>query len=93
MRTYPQNRLDRDSRKLYAPIRAADWRGVLKSKKVNFTIVADMDSDNYYYPIPYGKARQIKMDCDDTDPKVHPGMKEIKGNGKDDDCNPATPDK
>lgn len=32
------------------------------------------------------------IDCDDNDPLVNPGMREIAFNGIDDDCNPDTPD-
>lgn len=43
---------------------------------------ADGDGDQY----------GLDCDCDDTNPLVNPGMTEVKGNGLDDDCNPATPD-
>ncbi|MFP4523699.1 MAG: putative metal-binding motif-containing protein [Candidatus Woesearchaeota archaeon] len=33
-----------------------------------------------------------ETDCDDTDPAVNPGMNETVYNGKDDDCDPSTPD-
>ena len=42
----------------------------------------DQDGDNWLVP----------EDCDDLDPLVHPGQLEIVGNGRDDDCNPATLD-
>lgn len=42
----------------------------------------DIDNDGYF----------LRNDCDDRDDQVNPGRPEIPGNGKDDDCNPDTPD-
>jgi hypothetical protein len=74
----------------YARIDSANWSGALESNTASFTLVADADGDGYYYPLSYGAHPEI--DCDDSDPLVNPGRTEIANNGKDDDCNPATPD-
>ena len=69
-----------------------NWSGALVSNTVLFTLVADFDQDDYYYPLPSGTIHPNQADCDDENPRVHPGATEIMGNGIDDDCNPDTPD-
>ncbi len=44
----------------------------------------DADNDGYY-----NNAGCPPLDCDDTDPLVHPAGTEVCGNGKDDDCDGA----
>jgi hypothetical protein len=39
-----------------------------------------------------GDRWNANADCDDADASVHPLRNEVIGNGKDDDCDPATPD-
>ncbi len=73
-------------------IRVEDGRGGLAEASFSLStgdsagdpplIVVDFDEDGHL----------ASDDCADADPEVNPGRIEIPGNGKDDDCNPATPD-
>jgi hypothetical protein len=74
----------------YALIDSANWSNALQSNPEKFAIVADKDGDGYYYPEAYG-ANNV-ADCDDNNFAVSPAASETPGNGRDDDCNPATPD-
>jgi hypothetical protein len=91
MRTYPQSALQTISGTTYAALSSSDWSGKLESNSVNFTLIADVDADNYYYPVAYGIYPEA--DCDDTNAQVNPGASEKLDNGLDDDCNPQTADK
>lgn len=82
LRTYPQITHTIEGSP-YAEIGTSDWQGTIVSTPTPFLLGTDNDGDGRLYPTE---------DCDDADPAI-PGPVEIPGNGKDDDCNPATPDR
>lgn len=88
MRTYATYETASDVK--FSRIATPNRQGTLESNTVNFTLVRDADNDGYYYPLAYGS--QAEIDCNDNDAMVNPGRTEVAGNGKDDDCNPSTPD-
>ena len=51
----------------------------------------DNDKDGYGNPAS-STCTYLDLDCNDSDPLVHPGVTEVIGNGKDDDCNSSTKD-
>ena len=56
----------------------------IDNDKDGYGNACDVDRDGDGYP--------EGVDCNDWDLKVHPGAKEIPNNGRDEDCNSATPD-
>ena len=83
----------------YPPGALADCNDSDPNEHPNQTWYIDSDNDGYGNPNtsvqacsrPAGYVTN-NLDCNDSDPAVNPGATEIPNNGKDDDCNPATPD-
>lgn len=63
-------------------------RSALAAHKAHGDIIPDEDGDGYTKKNPCGVGKE--NDCNDNDPKINPGAKEICGNGKDDNCDGAT---
>jgi hypothetical protein len=77
----------------FAAIDAFNFAGALESDGARYSLNADLDGDGYSYPETDPRISKFPVaDCDDHDATVNPGMTEIPGDGKDNDCNPATLD-
>lgn len=92
----------------FAELEPALFEGGLESNTVNFSLVADEDTDGYSFPIamvPPASDPTYLADCDDRPfgedgiegshddgININPGMIEVCANKIDDDCNPATLD-
>jgi uncharacterized protein (TIGR02145 family) len=59
-------------------------RSALAAHKAHGDIVPDEDGDGYTKKNPCGVGKE--NDCNDNDPAIYPGAKEVCGNGKDDNC-------
>jgi uncharacterized protein (TIGR02145 family) len=59
-------------------------RNALAAHKAHGDVVPDEDGDGYTKENPCGIGQG--NDCNDNDPKINPGVKEVCGNGKDDNC-------
>jgi len=77
----------------FASIDAFNFAGALQTETVRLSLIADADGDGYAFPEPDSRISGLPVpDCDDNSSAVNPGMSEIIGDGKDNDCNPTTPD-
>lgn len=91
MRTYPAVSHTLEGVE-YAAVGSSDWWGTLESGEVEVSLVVDRDGDLYWSPRDLYGPPDLEPDCDDTDATVNPGMPEIEGNGRDDDCDAETLD-
>lgn len=60
-------------------------RNALAAHKAHGDVIPDEDGDGYTKKNPCGIGSQD--DCNDTNPSINPGAKEVCGNGIDDNCN------